>query len=78
MLPSNLSGVHPIFHVSMLKRYHRNGGYITKWDSIVIDKDIQYEEEPILILDHDVRKLRNKDIKSVKVKWKHRQVEEAI
>ncbi|KAK4710081.1 hypothetical protein R3W88_004594 [Solanum pinnatisectum] len=42
-----------------------------------IDKDLQYEEDPIAILDRDVRKLRNKEIKSVKVQWKHRPVEEA-
>ncbi|WMV32390.1 hypothetical protein MTR67_025775 [Solanum verrucosum] len=37
----------------------------------------QYEEEPIAILDRDVRKLRTKEIKSVKVQWKHLPVEEA-
>ncbi|KAK4737045.1 hypothetical protein R3W88_000742 [Solanum pinnatisectum] len=76
-LPPNLSGVHPIFHVSMLKRYHGDGDYIIKWDSIVLDKDLQYEEEPITILDRNVRKLRTKEIKSVKVQWKHRPVEKA-
>ncbi|WMV32391.1 hypothetical protein MTR67_025776 [Solanum verrucosum] len=37
----------------------------------------QYEEEPIAILDRDVRKLRTKDIKSVKVQRKLLPVEEA-
>ncbi|WMV19919.1 hypothetical protein MTR67_013304 [Solanum verrucosum] len=36
-----------------------------------------YKEEPIAILDRDVRKLRTKEIKSVKVQWKHHPVEEA-
>ncbi|KAK4733729.1 hypothetical protein R3W88_007990 [Solanum pinnatisectum] len=66
-LPPNLSGVHPVFHVSMLKRYHGVGDYIIKWDSIVLDKDLQYEEEPIAILDRHVRNLRTKEIMSVKV-----------
>ncbi|KAK4733868.1 hypothetical protein R3W88_008129 [Solanum pinnatisectum] len=43
----------------------------------VIDKDLQYEEEPIAILDCDVSKLRTKEIKSMKVQWKHCPVEEA-
>ncbi|KAK4710034.1 hypothetical protein R3W88_004547 [Solanum pinnatisectum] len=76
-LPPKLSGVHSIFHMSMLKTYHGNENYIIKWDSIVLDKDLQYEEEPIAILDRDVRKLRTKEIKSVKIQWKHRPVEEA-
>ncbi|KAK4708466.1 hypothetical protein R3W88_029391 [Solanum pinnatisectum] len=66
-LPPNISGVHLVFHVSMLKRYHGDGDYIIKWDSIVLDKDLQYEEEPIVILHRDVRKLRTKEIKSMKV-----------
>ncbi|WMV09001.1 hypothetical protein MTR67_002386 [Solanum verrucosum] len=41
------------------------------------DKDLQYEEESIAILDRDVRKLRTKEIKFVKVQWKHRPVEDA-
>ena len=51
----------------MLKRYHGDGDYIIKWDSIVLDKDLQYAEEHIAILDHDVRNLGTKDIKFVKV-----------
>ncbi|KAH0702377.1 hypothetical protein KY285_016655 [Solanum tuberosum] len=76
-LPPNLSGVHPVFHVSILKRYHGDRDYIIKWDSVVLDKDLQYEEEPIAILDRDVRNLRTKEIKSVKVQWNHRPVKEA-
>ncbi|WMV18700.1 hypothetical protein MTR67_012085 [Solanum verrucosum] len=76
-LPPNLSRVYPVFHISMLKRYHGDGDYIIKWDSVVLAKDLQYEEEPIAILDRDVRNLRTKEIKSVKAQWKHRSVEEA-
>ncbi|XP_015169420.1 uncharacterized protein [Solanum tuberosum] len=37
----------------------------------------QYEEEPIAIFDRDVWRLRTKEIKFVKVQWKHFPVEEA-
>ncbi|WMV45652.1 hypothetical protein MTR67_039037, partial [Solanum verrucosum] len=63
-LPPNLSGVHPVFDVSMLKKGHGDGDYIIKWDSIVLDKDLRYEEELIVILGQNVRKLRTKEIKS--------------
>ncbi|WMV20173.1 hypothetical protein MTR67_013558 [Solanum verrucosum] len=45
-------------------------------DHKVRDMEFQTEEEPIAILDRDVRKLRTKEIKSVKVQWKHRPVKE--
>ncbi|XP_049366961.1 uncharacterized protein LOC125831864 [Solanum verrucosum] len=75
LLPS-LCRVHPVFHVSMLNKYHGDKDYIIKWDSILLDKDL-HTEEPVAILDRDVRKLRTKEIMSVKVKWKHRPIEEA-
>ncbi|WMV08133.1 hypothetical protein MTR67_001518 [Solanum verrucosum] len=75
--PPNLLGVRLIFHMSILKRYHCDKDYIIKCDSIVLDKDRQYEEKPIAILDRDVRKFRTKDIKFVKVQWKQCPVEEA-
>ena len=62
-LPPNLSVLHPVFHVSMLKRYHGDGYCIIKRDSIVLDKELQYEEGQIAILERDVHKLRTKGIK---------------
>lgn len=56
-LPPNLLGVHMVFDVFMLKRYHGDKDYIIKWDSIMLDKDLQYEEKSITILDHDVCKM---------------------
>ena len=76
-LPPGLSGVHPIFHVSMLKRYHGDGNYIIRWDSVLHDENLSYEEEPVAILDREIRKLRSREIASIKVQWKNRPVEEA-
>ena len=41
------------------------------------DKDLQYEEELVEILDRDIQKVRNKEINSMKVKEKHHSVEKA-
>ena len=76
-LPPGLSGVHPVFHVSMLKRYHGDGNYIIRWDSVLLDENLTYEEEPIAILDREIRKLRSREIASIKVQWKNRPVEES-
>ncbi|XP_059310141.1 uncharacterized protein LOC132061318 [Lycium ferocissimum] len=75
-LPQGLAGVHPVFHVSQ-KKYHTDGTYIIRWDSVFLDENLTNKEEPITILDRQVRKLKSKEIASVKVQWKHRPVEEA-
>ena len=43
----------------------------------MLDENLSYEEEPIAILDREVRKLRSREIVSIKVQWKNRPVEEA-
>lgn len=68
VLPHNFFGVHLVFHMFMLKRYHEDIDYIMKLDSKVLEKDFQYEEETISILGHVVPKWRTKEIKSIKVK----------
>ena len=75
--PPGLSGVHPVFHVSMLKKYHGDGNYNISWDSILLDENLSYTEEPVAILDREVRKLRSRGIASIKVQWKNRPVEES-
>ena len=76
-LPPALSGVHPVFHISMLKKYHQGGDHVIQWDSVLLDQNLTFKEEPITILDRQIRKLRSKEVASVKVQWKHRPVEEA-
>ena len=69
--------MHPVFHVSMLKRYHGDGNYIIRCDSVLLDENLSYEEEPVAILDIEVRKLRSREIAFIKVQWKNRPVEES-
>ncbi|XP_060216541.1 uncharacterized protein LOC132644021 [Lycium barbarum] len=76
-LPQGLSGVHAVFHVCMMKRYHSDGSYIIRRDSVLLDKNLSYEEEPIAILDRHVGKLRSKEIAFVKVQYKNCPIEEA-
>ncbi len=46
-------------------------------EDIEIKDSLSYEEIPIQILDHQVRKLRTKEVASVKVLWRNQFVEEA-
>ncbi|KAK4348144.1 hypothetical protein RND71_034483 [Anisodus tanguticus] len=44
---------------------------------VFFDQNLTFEEEPVAILDRHIRKLRSKEIASVKVRWIHRTIEEA-
>ena len=45
--------------------------------SVLLDENLTYEEEPVAILDRQIRELRSREIASIKVQWKNRPVEEA-
>ena len=49
---------------------------ITPTEDVQVTGDLTYEEVPIAILDRQVRKLRNKEVASVKVLWRNQKVEE--
>ncbi|XP_069146968.1 uncharacterized protein [Solanum lycopersicum] len=44
---------------------------------VLLDENLSYEEEPVAILDREVRKQRSREIASIKVQWKNRSVEES-
>ncbi|XP_059310084.1 uncharacterized protein LOC132061255 [Lycium ferocissimum] len=45
-------------------------------DDVQITEQLSYEEAPIAILDRQVHRLRTKDVASVKVLWRNKNVEE--
>ncbi|XP_049358110.1 uncharacterized protein LOC125822712 [Solanum verrucosum] len=75
-LPQELSIVHSVFHISMLWKYIGDPSRITPTEDVQVTGDLTYEEVPIAILDRQVRKLRNKEVASVKVLWRNQQIEE--
>ncbi|WMV47029.1 hypothetical protein MTR67_040414 [Solanum verrucosum] len=66
-LPQELATVHPIFHVSMLKKCMGNPSLIIPTEYIGMKDSLSYEEFHIQILDRQVRKLRTKEVAIVKV-----------
>ena len=68
-LPPSLSAVHPVFHVSMLRKYHGDPSHVFDFSSVQLDKDLTYEEESVAILARQVRQLRSKSYTSVRVQW---------
>ena len=56
-LSPNMSQVHPVFHVSMLKKYILDPSYVLQPYSVELNEDLMFEEEPIVIMDYQVRQL---------------------
>ncbi|KAL5583119.1 hypothetical protein UlMin_015561 [Ulmus minor] len=76
-LPPELSSVHNVFHVSMLKKYVSDPSHVLEHEPIQVKEDLTYEEKPVQILDRKDKTLRNKVIPIVKVLWRNHKVEEA-
>ncbi|XP_069147107.1 uncharacterized protein [Solanum lycopersicum] len=74
-LPAELDFVHPVFYVSMLKKFLGDPTSILPVEDLGVDEDLSYEEVPIEILDRQVKRLRNKEIATVKVLWINNLVE---
>ena len=59
-LPPELTKLHNVFHVSMLRRYRSDGSHILQVQAVQVHADFLYEEEPKTILALEVKQLRNK------------------
>ncbi|XP_070047174.1 uncharacterized protein [Nicotiana tomentosiformis] len=53
-LPTSLSGVHLVFHVSMLRKYHPDWSHVLDYERFQLDESLGYEEEPLAIIDRHV------------------------
>ncbi|KAD3066844.1 hypothetical protein E3N88_34724 [Mikania micrantha] len=71
-LPDELSGIHPTFHVSHLRKCLADDVAYVSLSDIEVDERLNYIEEPVAIVDTKKKQLRNKVIRQVKVQWKHR------
>ncbi|KAH0693675.1 hypothetical protein KY285_020772 [Solanum tuberosum] len=76
-LPQELVAVHPVFHISILKKCMGDPLLIIPTEDIGINDSLSYGKITVQILDRQVRKLRTKEIASVKVLWRNQFVEEA-
>ena len=50
-LPPSMSGVHEVFHVSMLRKYTPDPAHVVDWGQIEVDTDGTFEEGPVCIVD---------------------------
>ncbi|GKC82747.1 putative reverse transcriptase domain-containing protein [Tanacetum coccineum] len=67
--PKELISVHDTFHVSNLKKCLRNANLHVSLNEIKIDKTLRFVEEPVEIMDREVKSLKCSRIPLVKVRW---------
>nr|GEW66359.1 reverse transcriptase domain-containing protein [Tanacetum cinerariifolium] len=68
-LPQEQSGIHDTFHVSNLKKCLAKQDVQVPLEEIEIDENMHFVEEPIKIVERDVKKLKRRRIPLVKVRW---------
>ena len=66
-LPPSMSGVHEVFHVSMLRKCTPDPAHVVDWGQIEVDTDGTFEEGPVCILDSHDQVLRDKTVRLVRV-----------
>nr|GEV83614.1 putative reverse transcriptase domain-containing protein [Tanacetum cinerariifolium] len=68
-LPEQLSRVHSTFHVSKLKKCMADEPLAIPLDEIQVDDKLNFIEEPVEIIDREVKRLKQSRISIGKVRW---------
>ncbi|GJX43567.1 hypothetical protein Tco_0260243 [Tanacetum coccineum] len=68
-LSEELSGVHDTFHVSNLKKCLADASMHVPLDEIKVDKTLRFVEEPVEIMEREIKSLKRSKISLVKVRW---------
>ncbi|GJR27964.1 putative reverse transcriptase domain-containing protein [Tanacetum coccineum] len=67
--PEELSRVHNTLHVSNLKKCHADEPLAVPLDGLHLDDKLHFVEEPVEIVDREVKRLKRSRIPLVKVRW---------
>ncbi|XP_019066930.2 uncharacterized protein [Solanum lycopersicum] len=76
-LPAGLASSHPVFHVSMLKKCLGDPASILPGEGLEVEEDLSYEEVFVEISDKHIKRLRKKEVATVKLLWRNHLVEGA-
>ncbi|GJW45368.1 hypothetical protein Tco_0074167 [Tanacetum coccineum] len=68
-LPDELSNIHNNFHVSNLKKCLSDESLVIPMKELWLDDKLNFVEEPVEIMDQEVKQLRQSRIPIVKVRW---------
>lgn len=76
-LPDELSRIHDVFHVSMLRKYIPDVSHVLESQPVELKENLSYEEQPVEILDRKEQIDENEMVSLVKVRWGNHPAEEA-
>ncbi len=65
-----------MFHISILRKYIPDPSHMLQPDTVELNENLTFEEQPVAIVDYQVRQLRSKQIPMVKILWRSQSVEE--
>ncbi|GJU74769.1 putative reverse transcriptase domain-containing protein [Tanacetum coccineum] len=68
-LPEELKGIQSTFHVSNLKKCLAEGDVVVPVNEIQLDDKLHMIEEPVEVVDREVKRLKQSRIPIVKVRW---------
>ncbi|GJV75716.1 hypothetical protein Tco_1507300 [Tanacetum coccineum] len=71
-LPQELSRVHNVFHVCNLKKCLSDNTLVIPLEEIQLDDKLNFVEEPVEIMDREIKKLKRNRIPTIKVRWNAR------
>ena len=71
-----MSQVHPVFHISLLRKYVSYPTHILPVQEVAMKEDLSYIEYPVTIIDRHSKVLRNKEVALVIVHWDGHSMEE--
>ncbi|XP_071741170.1 uncharacterized protein [Rutidosis leptorrhynchoides] len=71
LLPEELNNIHDTFHVSQLRKCLADETTYVPLSEIVVNEKLKHFEEPIKVVDYQVKQLRNKSVTLLKVQWKY-------
>nr|GEV99942.1 transposon Ty3-G Gag-Pol polyprotein [Tanacetum cinerariifolium] len=72
VLPEKLCGIHNTFHVSNLKKFLADENLVIPLEEIQLYDELHFIEEPVEIMDREVKQLKQSRIPIVKVRWNSR------
>ncbi|GKB40068.1 hypothetical protein Tco_0885010 [Tanacetum coccineum] len=68
-LPEELSNVYSTFHISNLKKFLSNEFIVIPMKELRLDDKLNFVEDPVEIMDREVKQLKQSQIPIIKVRW---------